>query len=119
MNKITKTPVNDLGYNFVDPKYLPKGKDEYYLRFKQNPRIGLDPARTANAIKPLISNGNTSGHWKVVYVTGGFSPSLVQRCKFSGLIRIGNLESFYPELHELRLQVGLYNSYIISSDIGD
>jgi NDP-sugar pyrophosphorylase family protein len=43
----------------------------------------------------------------------------VQQCKFFGFIRIGKLESFYLEFHDLRLPVGLYNSYIISSDIGD
>ncbi|HZI52269.1 MAG TPA: DUF4954 family protein, partial [Chitinophagaceae bacterium] len=58
-------------------------------------------------------------NWKNVYVTDGFTPSLVQQCKFFGLIRIGKLEPFYLEFHDLRLQVGLYNSYIISSDIGD
>ncbi len=119
MNKITKTPVDHLGYNFVDPKYLPKGKDEYYLRFKQNPGTGLYRALTAKEIKQLIANGNTSDNWKNVYVTDGFTPSLIQQCKFFGLIRIGKLEPYYLEFHDLRLQVGLYNSYIISSDIGD
>ena len=111
--------MNDLGYNFVDPKYLPKGKDEYYLRFKQNPGTGLYRSLTAKEIKELIANGNTSDNWKNVYVTDGFIPALVQQCKFFGLIRIGKLEPYYLEFHDLRLQVGLYNSYIISSDIGD
>ena len=119
MNHITKTPVDDLGYNFVDPKYLPNGKDEYYLRFKQNPGTGRYRSLTAKEIKQLIANGNTSDNWKNVYVTDGFTPSLIQQCKFFGLIRIGKLEPYYLEFHDLRLQVGLYNSYIISSDIGD
>ena len=37
MNIIIKHPVNELGYNFIEPQYLPAGKDEYYLRFEQNP----------------------------------------------------------------------------------
>ena len=36
MNIITKHPVNNLGYNFIDPEYLPEGEDEYYIRNKQN-----------------------------------------------------------------------------------
>ncbi len=119
MNNIKKTPVNDLGYNFVDPKYLPKGKDEYYLRFKQNPDAGQYRSLTAIEIKQLVANGNSSDNWKNVLVTNGFDASLIQQCKFFGLVRIGKQEPYYLEFHDLRLPVGLYNSYIISSDIGD
>ena len=38
MNKIKKISINKLGYGFI--KDLPKGKDEYYLRNKQN-RSGI------------------------------------------------------------------------------
>ena len=48
-----------------------------------------------------------------------FNPELVQNCKFFGLVRIGKLEPFYLEFHDLRLPVGLYNSTIISCDFGD
>ena len=37
MNNIIKLPVNSLGYNFIDKKYIPKGKDENHLRNIQNP----------------------------------------------------------------------------------
>ena len=36
MNNITKLPLDSLGYNFIKKQYLPKGKDEYYLRNLQN-----------------------------------------------------------------------------------
>jgi len=36
-----------------------------------------------------------------------------------GLVRIGKLEPYYLEFHNLRRPVGLYNSTIISSDFGD
>jgi len=36
MNEIIKSRVEELGYNFIPKKYLPKGKDEYWLRNKQN-----------------------------------------------------------------------------------
>ena len=119
MNHITKTPINDLGYNFVHPKYLPKGKDEYYLRFKQNPGTGQHRQLTVKETKQLIANGNTSDNWKNVHVFDDFDPSLVQHCRFFGLVRIGKLQPWYLEFHDLRLPVGLYNSQIISSDLGD
>jgi len=119
MNHITKTPVNDLGYNFVHPKYIPKGKDEYYLRFKQNSATGFHRELTAKETRHLIANGNISDNWKNVFVSDDFDPALVQHCRFYGLVRIGKLQPYYLEFHDLRLPVGLYHSYIISSDIGD
>ena len=44
---------------------------------------------------------------------------LIKNCKFYGLVRIGMLEASYKEFHNFRMPVGLYNSTIISSDIGD
>ncbi|MEP7372447.1 MAG: DUF4954 family protein [Chitinophagaceae bacterium] len=119
MNYITKTPVSGLGYDFVDPKYLPKGKDEYYLRNKQHPASDRYRPLIVKEIKQLIANGNTSDNWKNVLVADGFDPSMVQLCKFFGIVRIGKLEPFYLEFHDIRLPVGLYSSYIISSDLGD
>ena len=37
MNEISRKPLNSLGYEFIPSAYLPKGKDEYYLRYLQNP----------------------------------------------------------------------------------
>lgn len=119
MNQITKTPIADLGYNFIDSEYIPKGKDEYYLRNKQNPDHDHYRPLTAKEIKQLVANGNISDNWKNVLVTNGFDCSLVQQCRFYGLIRIGKLEPFYLEFHDIRLPVGLYNSSIISCDLGD
>ena len=36
MNIIKKHPANEIGYNFIEPAYLPKGKNEYHLRNLQN-----------------------------------------------------------------------------------
>jgi hypothetical protein len=36
MNVIQTHAVEELGYNFIDPQYLPEGMDEYYLRKIQN-----------------------------------------------------------------------------------
>ncbi len=48
-----------------------------------------------------------------------FNAELVKNCKFFGLVRIGKLEPYYLEFHNLRMAVGLYNSTIISCDFGD
>ncbi len=119
MNQITKTPISGLGYDFIDKNYLPKGKDEYYLRNIQNPNTTAYRARTSAEKKQLIALGNTSDNWKNVLVTNGFDCSLVQQCKFFGLVRIGKLEPYYLEFHDIRLPVGLYNSSVISCDLGD
>lgn len=119
MNIIQKHPVNNLGYNFIDKKFIPKGKDEYYLRNTQN-RNGIKYRKlTAAEIETLILNRNTSDDWNKIFVSSQFNPELVRNCKFHGLVRIGKLEPFYLEFHNLRMPVGLYNSTIISCDLGN
>ncbi len=118
MNIIQKHPVNDLGYSFVDKKYIPKGKDEYYLRNTQNQNGIKYRKLTAQEIEALIRNRNTSDDWNKIFVSKHFNPELVRNCKFHGLIRIGKLEPYYLEFHNLRMPVGIYNSTIISCDFG-
>jgi hypothetical protein len=119
MNHIIKQPISSLGYDFVGKEYIPKGKDEYYLRHKQN-RSGISYRNlTAKEIKMLIANNNTSDNWKNVQVSDPFNSSLINNCKFYGWVRIGKLEPLFLEFHDVRLPVGLYNSSIISCDIGD
>ena len=119
MNIIKKHPVDNLGYNFVEAKYIPKGADEYYLRYSQNPNGKGYRNLTSSEIEVLVRNRNTSDDWNKILVSQHFKPELVKNCKFHGLIRIGKLEPYYLEFHNLKLAVGLYNSTIISSDIGD
>ncbi len=119
MNIIQKYPVNNLGYNFVDKKYIPKGKDEYHLRNLQNRNGIVHRKLTKQEIGALVHNRNTSDDWNKVFVTKSFNPELVKNCKFYGLVRIGKLEPFYLEFHNLRMPVGLYNSTIISCDLGN
>ena len=119
MNIIQKHPVNNLGYNFIDKKYIPKGKDEYHLRYKQNQNGFTYRKLTAQEIEALVRNRNTSDDWNKIFVSPAFNPELVKNCKFHGLIRIGKLEPFYLEFHNLRMPVGLYNSTIISCDFGN
>jgi hypothetical protein len=119
MNQINKEPISSLGYNFVKPEYIPKGKDEYYLRNIQHRTENKFRNLTAVEIKQLVANGNTSDNWKNVFVNSIFNADLIRNCKFFGLIRIGKLEPYFLEFKNLRMPVGLYNSIIVSSDIGD
>lgn len=119
MNIINKRPLSSIGYNFVAPEYLPKGKDEYHLRNIQN-RNGIEYRQlSAFEIEVLVRNNNTSDDWNKILVSDAFNPELVKNCKFFGLVRIGKLEPYFLEFHNLRMPVGLYNSTIISCDFGD
>jgi hypothetical protein len=119
MNIIKKLPVQSLGYNFVEAKYIPEGQDEYYLRNIQN-RNGIEYRKlTALEIEVLVRNRNTSDDWNMLLVSQSFNPELVKNCKFYGLVRIGKLEPYYLEFNNLRMPVGLYNSTIISCDFGN
>jgi len=119
MNIIHKSPLASLGYHFISGQYLPAGKDEYYLRNRQNKATINYRQLTAYEIEVLVRNRNTSDDWNKILVSHAFTPELVQNCKFYGLVRIGKLEPFYLEFHNLRRPVGLYNSTIISTDLGD
>lgn len=118
MNIISKHPRNLLGYRFIPEKYLPEDQDEYYLRNIQNPK-GEYRQLNGREIEILIKNANTSDDWSKILVSRAFDPALVQNTKFFGLVRIGKLEPYYLEFHNLRMPVGIYNSTIISTDIGD
>ena len=119
MNIIKKHPVNKLGYNFIIEKYIPEGKDEYYLRNIQNTSDAIYRKLNSQEIEVLVHNRNTSDNWDLIFVSSFFNADLVKNCKFYGLVRIGNLEPLYLEFHNLRMPVGLYNSTIISCDFGN
>lgn len=119
MNHITRRPIAALGYDFIPKEFIPKGKDEYYLRNIQN-RSGIKYRKlTAAEIKILESNANSSDNWSKLQVADAFNPNLVKNCAFYGLVRIGKLEPYFVEFNNLRMPVGLYSSTIISCDIGD
>jgi Domain of unknown function (DUF4954) len=119
MNQINKKPVSSLGYGFIPKEFIPKGKNEYHLRNIQN-RSGIKYRKlSAYETEVLVRNGNSSDNWDKILVSDAFNPELVKNCKFYGLIRIGKLEPYFVEFNNLRMPVGLYNSTIISCDIGD
>ncbi|MBS1640771.1 MAG: DUF4954 family protein [Bacteroidetes bacterium] len=118
-NNITKSTITSLGYGFIKEEYIPKGKNEYYLRNLQN-RSGIEYRNlTAYEIEALVRNRNTCGDWNKILVSNAFNPELVKNCKFYGLVRIGKLEPYCLMFSDLKVPVGLYNSTIISCDFGD
>lgn len=121
MAYINKRPLHTIGYDFIPYEFLPEGKDEYYLRYVQNP-ISFNRFRnlTPEEIGVLERQGNESTNWGDIWVSKeGFFPQQIRESKFFGLIRIGKMEEIYVEYRDLRLPSGIYHSQIISSDIGD
>lgn len=118
MNQIKKHKADQLGYNFIPHEFLPEGKNEYYLRFQQNPATDYRPL-TKQEITILQTNRNRSGNWNDVLVRDGIDIHLIEECTFYGLVRIGKLEQYFLEFSEVRFPVGLYYSQIINCDIGD
>ena len=118
-NIIYKTPLDSLGYNFIKDQFIPKGKNEFYLRDMQI-RNGINYRKlSAYEIEVLVRNGNTTDNWNNILVSDSFNAELVKNCKFYGLVRIGKLEPFCLGFSDLKAPVGLYNSTIISCDFGD
>ncbi len=119
MNIIHASPINELGYHFVAPHLIPQGLDEYYLRNIQNAKHAQYRKLSNEELEKLVSNKNSSDDWSKVLVSPQFNPRLIRNCKFYGLVRIGNLEPLYKEFHDFKTPVGIYNSTIISCDLGD
>lgn len=118
MNRIEKKPIASLGFEFVTTAYLGPGESEFDLR-NQVINVAEYRSLTTREIEILEANFNEAENWKNVLVKPGFNPHLIKNCRFFGLNRIGVLEHVYLEFKNLRMPVGIYNSTIISSDIGD
>lgn len=119
MNIINKQPISSLGFDFIDKAFIPKGKDEYYLRNKQHRTSTKYRKLTAKEIQILVKNDNSADDWNNIEIADEFDARLVKRCSFFGKNRIGKLQPYFHEFNNLRMPVGLYNSTIISCDIGD
>lgn len=119
MNIINKQPISSLGFGFIEEKYIPKGKDEYYQRNKQHRTNTSYRQLTTKEIQTLVRNDNSADDWNNIEVAEEFNAKLVKRCSFFGKIRIGKLQPHFHEFNNLRMPVGIYNSTIISCDLGD
>ncbi|MGP1594812.1 MAG: DUF4954 family protein [Treponema sp.] len=107
------------GYNFVDRNFLPAGKDEYHIRFQQNPAENHRwRPLTFEEVEALIKNGNTCTNWNNILVEDPFNPALIKNTLFAGLVRFSPLTECYLKYHDFIVPAGITNSKIISCDIG-
>ena len=120
MEKVTVLPPEKLINGWIDPSYLPEGKDKYYIRNRQvrKPRGGWRHL-TSDEIERLVKNDNTAASWDTIYVTDEFLPQMLKNNKFYGTVRIGRVSANGLQFHDLRLPIGISNSSIHSCDIGD
>jgi hypothetical protein len=120
MNNVLILPQEELGKNFIPPEYLPKGKDEYYLRNKQSgkPKSGWRQLHS-DELEILTKNNNTASNWDEILVTDPFDPGQIKNSKFYGLVRIGCVRNIILQHNDLRISAGITNSMIVSCDIGN
>ena len=120
MEKVTILPPEKMINGWIDPIYLPEGKDRYYIRNRQarKPKGGWRHL-TSDEIERLVKNDNTAFSWDTIWVTDEFEPRLVKNNRFYGTVRIGRVADNGLRFHDLRLPIGITNSAIHSCDIGD
>lgn len=120
MERVTVLPSDKLFDSFIDEKYIPSGKDKYYLRNTQvhAPKDGWRHLRS-DEIETLVKNDNSAISWDNIMVTKEFDPMMIKNNKFYGFVRIGRVTADGLQYHDLRLPCGISNSSIHSCDIGD
>ena len=120
MDKVTILPYDRIYQNFIDPKYLHDGHDEYYYRDQQvkKPEGGWRHLRS-DEIERLVLNNNSASNWDDIWVTDQFDTAMVRNNRFFGMVRIGRVTRHVLQYHDLRVPVGITDSIIISCDIGD
>ena len=120
MTEIAGQSPDRHGYDFIPPQYLPPGKDEYWLRNRQRGAAektwrGLTARETAI----LEENGNLCSNWDNFLVSDPFDPEIIRNSNFYGLIRLGAMQNLLLRHHDFSIPAGIWNSAIISCDIGD
>jgi hypothetical protein len=120
MDKVTVLSYDNMFKDFIDPKYIPDGQDEYYYRNQQvkKPEGGWRHLRS-DEVESLVRNSNTATDWDSILVTDEFDTSMVKNNRFFGLVRIGAVKRQTLQYHDLRLPEGITDSSIISCDIGN
>ena len=119
MERVTIIPSEKAYDSWIDHKYIPEGKDKYYLRNTQasEPEGGWRHL-TQNEMAILIRNNNTANDWNSILVGASFNPEVIRGNKFSGFVRMGNMSDDILQYHDLQLPIGITNSNISSCDIG-
>ncbi|MDR2210207.1 MAG: DUF4954 family protein [Spirochaetaceae bacterium] len=106
------------GYDFIPARFLPEGRDEYWLRNRQSParpwRHLTDREKTT-----LEQNRCRSPRWEDLLVCDPFDPALIWDTSFYGLVRIGVLMNRILTYHDFSVPAGIRNSTLVSCDVGD
>lgn len=115
---INKRPIEQFSRTFL-PDSFTKDEEHSYLYWQE--KNDLNHYRKLNTfeIEILVRNNNSAEDWNSILVKNNFNANLVKNCEFYGIVAIGALENCFLEFHDLKLPIGLYNSTIISCDIGD
>ncbi|MBR5735305.1 MAG: DUF4954 family protein [Bacteroidales bacterium] len=119
MERVTIIPADKAYDSWIDQRFIPEGKDKYYLRNTQakEPEGGWRHL-TNNEMAILIRNHNTATDWNSILVGPSFYPEVVRDNSFVGFVRIGDLTDGILQFHDLKLPIGITNSHIHSCDIG-
>lgn len=120
MDKVTILPYDRIYKNFIDPKYLHDGHDEYFYRNQQvkHTENGWRHLRS-DEIERLVINNNTASNWDDIWITDDFDTNMVRNNRFFGMVRIGRIRNETLQYHDLRVPVGITNCSIMSCDIGN
>jgi len=119
MAKVRKGNIQELGNGWIDPNDTDAANKESSRRFEQQDNGYAYRPLSAHERLSLIRNGNYAANWNEIQVTDAFMPELIRNSSFFGLVRIGRMSASVLEYKDLKLPVGIYNSYIVSCDIGD
>ena len=111
-NGITIGNPEDLGFGFIE-------KDEYRFRELQNGDDSAYRHLTQEERAELERLGNYADSWDNVLVSDPFTVKNVRNNRFNGKVRLGRIPDKTLRFHDLILPVGITNSVIISSDIGN
>jgi len=116
MDFLTSASISDITRNVVPEEFT--DRDEIAFRQMLSPEKKYR-ALSGKEIERLVQNNNHAESWQNIMIAEGCDIDLIRNCEFIGLVRIGVQTKKYLEYHKMRLPVGLYDSLIISSDIGD
>jgi len=123
MNDIYLASNEAMGRDFIPKQFIKPGETEFRVRDEQLAALGKDISSYRHLkpyeIEALVKNANTCLDWNEILVTDPFTPELVKNSSFDGLVRLGRISRAVLEHHDTRVPVGIYNSRLISCDIGD
>lgn len=118
MSDVKMYPIEQISINFINDSSIPDGESKYYYR-NSNAKNKFFRNLEASEIETLVKNNNFAENWNEIFVSKEFNANHIINNEFFGKILIGKLSEDYLEYNDLKLPVGIYNSTIVSCEIGD